>query len=139
MNKLYSILIGTTPVSGWYFKRSSLYMITDRINEIRAILLQDVPEEKLPMFVCALCALVRLSTFGNEILALDANNTYQDITRPADAEHNDAAYCIHDLIKPASAFSTLRRYLADDISTRLNYESWIELMGAGCLQLLREV
>ncbi len=139
MNKLYSILIGMTPVSGWYFKRSSQYMITDRINAIRSILLQDVPEDRLPMFVCTLCDLVRMSTFGNEILELDPNNTYQDITRPIDAEHNDDTYCIHDLIKPATAFSTLRRYLADDINNRVNHESWIELMGAGCLQLLREV
>lgn len=138
MNKLYSILVGNMEVSGWYFKRQTPLLITDRMQEIRSVLLQDVPSEKLPMFICVLCDLVRMSAFGTEILALDNNNTYQETVRPVDVDHSDTSYCVYDVIKPATVYSKLRRYLDEDITSRLNAESWIELMGAGCLQLLRE-
>ena len=139
MNLLYSILIGTPHYSGWYDKAMTSFLPTDRMLAIRSILIQDVPEEKLPMFACVICDLVRLSTYGSEIIALDPNNTYQPTTRPSSAKHANPDYCFYQLVKPAAAFRSLCAYLDQDIDSRLNKESWIELMGAGCLQMLREV
>ena len=139
MNLLYSILSGKPYAGGWFDKKTTSYLPTSRSKALRAIMIRGVQDAQLPMFASVVCDLVRMSTYGTEIIGLDANNTYQPAERPADAKHDDASYCFNKLVKPASELREIRIYLDDDIEDRLNPESWVELMGAGCLQLLREV
>ena len=140
MNKLYSILVSPLKVSGWYKKQTeeTRPLITKNSQEIKYILLTGVPATSLAMFACVVCDMVLYSTFGTEIQQLDNNNTYFDPGRPDDAAHNDPTYCFHQLIQPASALSAIRYHLDQDILDRLNLESWLDIMAAGCLQMLRE-
>lgn len=140
MNLLYAILMAGSQASGdyaWYSKRITGYIPTTRLQDIRDILVQDTGAA-LPMYVCMVCYMVLYTQFGKEIKELDSNNTYTDITRPADSDHDDEKYCVYKLIKPAESYQQLLHYLDDDISSRLDRSSWLDLMAAGCLQLLRE-
>ena len=140
MNLLYAILMRGTQASGdyvWYHKESIGYIPTERMQAIRDILMQGVGDA-LPMVACQVCAMVLYTQFGTEIKALDSNNTYTDVTRPPDKTHDDPAYCMYNLIKPADAYKQLRRYLDEDIVSRADLTSWLDIMAAGCLQMLRE-
>lgn len=152
MNILYALLMaGETPTSdyAWYDKHHGTYIITERMQEIRDLIVQD-SGDKLPLLVCQICAMVLYTQFGQQIKELDSNNTYQDVTRPVDAAHNDDKYCLYTvtgstttpvipLIKPAAAYQKLRNYLEDDIAAVVDTSSWLDLIAAACLQLLREV
>lgn len=141
MNILYSFLMnGETPDTAyeWYKKANSTVMHTTRSNKIRDILTQGVAKE-LPMFAAQICYMVLYTQFGEQIKQLDSNNTYFDPGRPAEADHNDTRYCMYKLIKPASEYRQLRNYLDDDIANETDFSSWLSIMAAGCLQILREV
>lgn len=140
MNLLYAILMGGSQASGdytWYHKHTTGYIPTTRMQDIRTILIQGT-DVALPMFVCKVCYMVLYTQFGNEIKELDYNNTYTDVARPPDAVHDDMKYCMHQLIRPADAYKQIRRYLDDDIASRVDLSSWLDIMAAGCLQMLRE-
>lgn len=141
MNKLFSILMqGYAPESfSWFDKSTSPVTTTDRIDSLVQLIMKGVPRNKRAMFASVICNLVLNTQYGAEIEKLDPNNTYVRVTRPKTAEHSDPAYCMHDLIQPIAAYKDIQLYLQDDISETLNTESWFDLMGAACLQLLREV
>ena len=142
MNKLYSLLMGNAYVPeeySWYSKRTEEITVTERMAEIIAIMITDVPVARLALYVSTLCNLVLNTQYGAEIKALDPNNTYFPVTRYPDAEHSNTDYGMADLIQPVSAYTGLLRYLADDISDRLDTNSWLDIMGAASLQLLRDI
>ena len=141
MNILYSFLMnGATPDPdyAWYAKQTDSVLHTTRSNKILEILTQDIAKE-LPMFAAQVCYMVLYTQFGDQIRKLDSNNTYFDPGRPSDKAHNDTRYCIYRLIKPAEAYRQLRNYLDEDIADETDFSSWLSLMAAGCLQILREV
>ena len=143
MNKLYGLLLSKYPNAvvtnpAWYIKRTTAGRTTTKIQAITDILLSDVPEERSAMFVSVVCYMVLMTQFGKEIQQLDPNNSYVPVVRKSDADNSDQAYCMHDLIKPASSYSGVRSYLDTDITDRLDSNSWLDLMGAACLQILRE-
>lgn len=142
MNKLYSLLLqdNTVPAEySWYAKRTEAVDTNERAEQLIAFITQDIPVARLALYASILCNLVLFTQYGAEIKALDPNNTYFSVTRDPDAGHSDTDYGMQDLIKPASAYKGLVQYLEDDISERLDTNSWFDLMGAACLQLLREV
>ena len=140
MNKLFSMLMQgyVIPADSWYYKKTSFVPASSRSAEIVAILMTGVPEARKAMYAAVLCNLALLTQYGEEIKKLDPNNTYVEVTRPTSASHSMSAYCMHDLIQPARVYKALVKYLGDDIMETLDTNSWIDLMGAGCLQLLRE-
>ena len=141
MNILYNFLMnGATQDSdyAWYKKESSAVLHTTRSNKIRDILVQGVSKE-LPMFAAQVCYMVLYTQFGKQIRQLDSNNTYFDSGRPANSDHNDPRYCLYSLIKPANEYRQIRSYLDDDIANETDFSSWLSIMAAGCLQILREV
>lgn len=142
MNTLYGILTwGTSGSSDYAFydKRHDMIVPSNKMLAIRDIVMTGIPDDKKRMFAAFLCDIVRYTNFGSDILKLDDNNTYVPITRPTDADHSDSRYCLHGLIKPASAYRPLLRYLDTDITGRMIKASFTDWMGAACLQLLREV
>ena len=141
MNKLFSILMqGYAPESfSWFDKSMSSVTPAERTDALVQIIMKGVPRDRRAMFSSALCNLVLNTQYGAEIKKLDPNNTYVRVTRPKNSEHSDPKYCIHDLIQPVTAYKDIKLYLQDDIASTLNADSWFELMGAACLQLLREV
>lgn len=140
MNTLYSILVSPSKPSGWYAKQIEdvTPLVSKRSQAIKDILLTGVPGNSLSMFVCVVCYMVLASTFGEEIKKLDSNNTYFNPARPKDAAHNDPLFCFHQIVQPASVLQAIKYHLDTDIQERMNPESWVDLMAAGCLQLLRE-
>ena len=86
-----------------------------------------------------LCHVVMLTQYGPQIKKLDPHNTYFiPLTRPFGSDHSDPKYCVHDLIKPVQNYNEIVTMLNDDIVATLNRDSWFDMMGAACLQLLRE-
>jgi hypothetical protein len=141
MNKLYAILMAGASATGdyaWYAKHHDDYILTERMQQIRDLIVQGA-DEKLPLLVSQICAMILYTQFGQRIKELDSNNTYVDVTRPATADNNDSKYCLYDVIKPVNAYQKIRLYLNDDIASVVDNESWLDLIAAGCLQLLREV
>ena len=141
MNTLYSILLRDTSIPSayaWYTKRTETIHNSQRMDDIVDIILTDVPADKIAMFISYLCYIVLTTQYGTEIKTLDPANTYMEVSRPTSADHSDQRFCLHDLIKPASTYSELLQYLAEDIRAVLDQNSWFDLMGAACLQLLRE-
>lgn len=141
MNILYSFIMnGTTPDTAyaWYAKQTSTVMHTTRSNKILEIITHGITKE-LPMFAAQVCYMVLYTQFGEQIKQLDSNNTYFDPGRPSDAAHDDTHYCIYNLIKPANEYRQIRNYLDDDIANETDFSSWLSIMAAGCLQILREV
>lgn len=140
MNILYAILMNGAHATGnyvWYDKHHNGYIPTARMQAIRDIITQGV-DEKLPLLACQICSMVLYTQFGQQIKELDPNNSYVDTTRPVDADHNDSKYCLYDVIKSVSAYQNIRNYLDDDIAAVLDKESWLDIVAAGCLQMLRE-
>lgn len=141
MNILYSFLMnGATPDADyvWYTKQTSDVLHTTRSNHIRDIMLQGIAKE-LPMFASQVCYMVLYTQFSDQIRKLDSNNTYFDPGRPSDKPHNDPKYCMHQLILPAAAYRQIRNYLDDDIADETDFSSWLSIMAAGSLQILRGV
>ena len=141
MNTLYSILLRDAQVPAnyaWYAKRTELVPISQRMDDIVDIVLTGVPTEKLAMFISYVCNIVLTTQYGAEISKLDPANTYINVSRPPTADHSDPDYCLYTLIQPADSYAELPRFLAEDIRAVLDQNSWFDLMGAACLQLLRE-
>lgn len=140
MNKLFSLLLrGNNSDIGWYYKKTAFIPMTQRALNIVNILMADVPVSRMSMYAAALCQVALYTQYGAEIKKLDPNNTYADVVRPPACSHSDPEYCAHDLIKPIDAYKGLLMYLQDDIAEVLDENSWFDMIGAGCLQLLREV
>lgn len=140
MNKLYGALMQDATITSdysWYEKHWDGYLSTERIRAIRDIIVQDAGD-KLPLLASVICNMVLYTQFGRQIKELDSNNTYSDVTRPKDSDNNDSKYCIWDVIKPVAAYQQIRMYLEDDIASTVDTASWLDLIAAGCLQILRE-
>lgn len=76
--------------------------------------------------------------FGEEIRSLDPENTYTGFSRDSRQSAESASGLIYDLTCSADALKPLQVALDADIRDRLVTPTWIEVMGAVCLQLLRE-
>lgn len=142
MNTLYGLLMQGKDVPesfSWFGKTAAAPLSTERCSALIAIVLKGVPDTRRVMYVAMLCNLVLNTQYGAEIQKLDPNNTYVKVTRPKTATHSDPVYCVHDLIQPIHAYKDIRLYLQDDITERLDTNSWFDMMGAACLQILREV
>ena len=140
MNTLYGLLVSSNPPASdsWYYKRYDAVTTTDKANRLIAAITTGVHAARLALYVSKVCNIVLSSVYGSEIQKLDPNNTYVAVTRPTDSDHSASAYCMFDLVQPLSAYRDILSYLDDDITAQLDKQSWPELMGAGCLQLLRE-
>lgn len=140
MNTLYSLLIHRNPPASdsWYYKRTEAITLTDKASALIDAITVGVPDARLALYVSKVCNIVLSTVFGAEIQKLDDNNTYVAVTRPPNTSHTDESLCMHDLVQPLSAYRDILSYLDDDITAQLDRQSWPELMGAACLQLLRE-
>lgn len=140
MNKLFSLLLrGNGSDNGWYYKKSAFIPMTQKAISIVNILMAEVPASRMSMYAAALCQVALHTHYGAEIRKLDPNNTYTDVVRPPACAHSDPEYCAHDLIKPIDSYKGLLMFLEDDIVDVMDENSWFDMIGAGCLQLLREV
>ena len=98
------------------------------------------------VFAAVICYYSRFSLFGNEIYELDKYNTYVEPER-LDTDYQktmkaDTDECIISTYKgtcSASSIQHIKRYLDMDIVDRLENPTWLDMVSAGCLQLLREV
>lgn len=141
MNKLFSILMFNYEIPAsfsWFNKTTSAISLSNRSKTLVGIITKGVPDSRRVLYVAVLCNLVLNTQYGAEIKQLDPNNTYVRVSRPSESEHSDPKYCMHDLIQPIQAYKDVRLYLQEDIVSRLDQSSWFDLMGAACLQLLRE-
>ena len=141
MNRLYSILTYAYPIPDnyvWYAKHTSQFVPTEKMLAIREILLSGVPSAKVAMFAATICNLIQFTCLWPAIKKLDPNNTYVTPQRPAGSNHSNQAYCMHTLIRPASEYQPLKRYLDTETQGHINMQSWLDIMAAGCLMLLRE-
>ena len=145
INKLYGVLlgeIGAIAISGayeWYRKKYTTCKTSTKIENIVSILCKNVEPEKRALFACLLCAAVVKTVFGKEITELDPVNTYVPVTRPPDSANSSPDFCLFTLASPADAYNPLKQYLDADILSRLTAPTWVELIAAGCLQILREL
>ena len=142
MNKLFSLLIQDAEIPSdftWYAKRTSIVPTSNKIQDLVDLIMQSVPDARVALYAAMLCHVVMLTQYGPQIKKLDPLNTYFiPVTRPIGSDHSDPKYGVHDLILPAQSYSELLKMLEDDIAETLNRDSWFDLMGAACLQLLRE-
>jgi len=143
MNRLFSLLMQgyTIPDSfSWYAKKTEAIPTTDRITKLVGYIMQGVtdPADRRALYASVLCNLVMMTQYGPEIKAMDPDNTYVPVIRPPETSHQDPDYCMHDLILPIYSYKPIVAMLEDDIAERLDGDSWFDLMGAACLQLLRE-
>ena len=132
-NILYGALAGDAG-AGRYGKHFTRATLTSRGAELAALLRCDasMPPDKRRLYASAVCACVLDTQFGNEIAALDINNTYVHPVR----EDNT---CLYDTTTGPDTMGDIVSMLDDDIRERLAAPQWIDIMAAGCLQLLREV
>lgn len=141
MNKLWSLLMlhYEIPASfSWFGKHTSPVIFSDSSRELVGLITKGVPDSRRALYVATLCNLVLNTQYSKEIVQLDPNNTYVQVTRPKDSTHSDPRYCMHDLIQPIQAYKEIKLHLQDDILARLDTNSWLDMMGAACLQLLRD-
>ena len=145
MNKLFSLLIQDAEIPSdftWYAKRTSIVPTSERISSLVDIIMSSITSEnadRRALYAAMLCHVVMLTQYGPQIKKLDPLNTYFiPVTRPIGSDHSDPKYGVHDLILPAQSYSEILKMLEDDISETLNRDSWFDIMGAACLQLLRE-
>jgi hypothetical protein len=138
-NRLYGLLTYGHNLEGSYYKKLHTPVFpTNNGIEIQKIILSGVPEERIPMLACFLCYEVMFTEFGAEIRELDGNNTYNPVSKNPSLGVLDQNNLLHDLTGPVSDYKFMYRYLADDIVSRLSVPTWLDLMAAGCLQMLRE-
>ena len=141
MNKLFNILMQSMSIPSsfsWYAKRSETVVCTTRMEEMVSIIMSSVPQDRRALFAATVCYIVMRTRYAPEIIKLDPDNTYVAPIRPTTAEHSDPDYCINDLILPIAAYRGLLNYLEQDLLDIVDNESWFDLIGAACLQLLRE-
>ena len=142
MNKLYGLILFECSPSDnpeWFIKRTTTTKTTARAQALADIILTGVPAGRCAMFASVVCYMVSLTQFGKEIAALDPNNTYVPVVRDPDVDHSAESCCMHDLIRPIGAYETITTHLDKDIYDRVDKNSWLDMMGAACLQMLREV
>ena len=142
MNKLFSLLMQGNEIPdsfAWYAKRTDSVPTSDRITALVGFIMTDVPVARMALYAAMLCHVVMMTQYGPQIKKLDPHNTYFiPLTRPFGSDHSDPKYCVHDLIKPVQTYNEIVTMLNDDIVATLNRDSWFDMMGAACLQLLRE-
>lgn len=141
MNKLFSILMQYKAVPAafaWYAKRTSPVMITSKMKKLVDIVTLDVPDTRLALYVSNICYLVLQTQYGPEILQLDPDNTYVPVKRDPNVAHSNQDYCMHNLIQPAGKYKMVKAFLDNDILDLVDTNSWLDCIGAACLQLLRE-
>lgn len=132
-NVLYGILAGDAG-HGEYEKHFTRAQLTWPGMELAEMLrCHDADQTKRRLFASAVCAAVLDTQFGNEIVQADPNNTYE---RPV---RGTSSICLYDATCQAEAMSGVLGLLDNDIKERLAAPQWIDVMAAGCLQLLREV
>lgn len=145
INKLYGVLlgeIGAMAISGayeWYKKKYTAIPTTTKIENIVSVLCKNVAPEQRVLFACLLCAAVVKTVFGKEITELDPVNTYVPVSRPPDSANDSPDFCLFMLASPLDAYTPLKQYLDADILSRLTAPTWMEMIAAGCLQILREL
>ena len=139
INCLYGLLIDDQAVSGWFAKQCTSTYPTEVTKAVRDILVKNVPEDRIAMFACLVCYSVMSTRFGDDIRALDPENTYNKPTRPPGASASDLSLLAAGLIGTAKEYKLLYRYLDYDIKEQLVIPTWDETIGAACLQMLREV
>lgn len=138
-NILYGMLARSgVPESDRYYKRHVQVPATVNASALADLLvparLRGADSGRLGLFVSAVCAAVLDTAFGNEIVALDPDNTYD---RPLPPQGSRPV--LYDLTCPPDELAGLRGLLDNDINERLVAPQWIDYMAAGCLQLLREM
>ena len=145
MNKLFSLLMQGNEIPdsfAWYAKRTDSVPTSNRITKLVGFIMSSITEEQAnrrALYAAMLCHVVMMTQYGPQIKKLDPHNTYFiPLTRPFGSDHSDPKYCVHDLIKPVQTYNEIVTMLNDDIAATLNRDSWFDLMGAACLQLLRE-
>ena len=145
MNKLFSLLMQGNEIPdsfAWYAKRTDSVPTSDRITKLVGFIMSSITEEQAnrrALYAAMLCHVVMMTQYGPQIKKLDPHNTYFiPLTRPFGSDHSDPKYCVHDLIKPVQTYNEIVTMLNDDIAATLNRDSWFDMMGAACLQLLRE-
>ena len=145
MNKLFSLLMQGNEIPdsfAWYAKRTDSVPTSDRITKLVGFIMSSITEEQAnrrALYAAMLCHVVMMTQYGPQIKKLDPHNTYFiPLTRPFGSDHSDPKYCVHDLIKPVQTYNEIVTMLNDDIAATLNRDSWFDLIGAACLQLLRE-
>ena len=75
--------------------------------------------------------------FGSEIRELDGNNTYVPVSKAPGVEVLSPESLLYDLTGPVYRYKVMYRYLDEDIVDRLSVPTWLDVMSAGCLQMLR--
>lgn len=142
MNKLYSLLTQNISVPdeySWYAKRTSIIAPTSKALKLIRIVVNNVPVARLALYVSVLCNLVLCTQYAKEISKLDPANTYFPVTRDPNQAHSDTEYGITDLIQPIDTYKNIIPLLDPDIRDTLDTDSWFDMMGAACLQILREM
>lgn len=130
INRLYSLLTVDKPNTDQrYKKKTSVVWHTDRSKAIRDILVAKA-ESDIGYFASLVCYEVLATQYGEDILALDGNNTYAQLS----ASENTMSNKTHT----AQQLAAVLPYLDQDIKDRLVAPTWIETVAAGCLQMLRE-
>ena len=139
MNRLYGLLTSRLEsVDGWYAKLHTPVHHTVKSAGLYGLFTAGVPDEKLPLFACVVCRLAINSMFRSEILALDADNTYDTVVRDPSAANGSAADTMSGMLCSAEDTRGMYKYLDPDIRDKLSVPTWPEFAAAVCLQLLRE-
>lgn len=139
MNRLYGLLTyNAGEVSGWYAKLHTPAAHSVKSKKICDALTSLVPNERLPLFACAVCKLAMNSIFRNAILELDPENTYDAVVRDPSAPSGDSGNIMCDMVVPAEGMQRLIAYFDKDIKETLVVPNWPEIASAACLQMLRD-
>lgn len=155
INILYSIFTGAfptqTPVHTQYKKISSTVILRtekmdDIVNLIFAKYNANTNSNSAHVFAAVICYYIRFSIFGDDIYEIDKANTYVEPERiTSDNQPTNKADVGTEPISAyigtcsVSELQHIKQYLDKDILDRLEEPTWLDLVAAGCLQLLREV
>lgn len=137
-NRLYGLLTYGYNLEGSYYKKLHTPVFpSDKGKAIQKILLTGVPDSRVPLLACFLCYESMFTEFGSEIRELDGNNTYVPVSKAPGVEVLSPESMLYDLTGPVSRYKVMYRYLDEDIVDRLSVPTWLDVMSAGCLQMLR--
>ena len=142
LNVLYGLITNGAVAEGiysWYGKTCDNPLHTERIDNIRNVLVADIPEEKLNFFACVVCSMVMETAFEPEILKYDANNTYSKPSRPPGKPHSDPNYSFQQFSPKVSVYKRVKGLLDKDLADKAAGGNWLDWFAAGCVQMLREV
>ena len=133
INLLYSAIVGGHDITqDWYAKKHAAVRLSKKAEELRAGMLQGIPDDKVALAACLITDWARYTVFWSEISSLDAENTYADTP-------GHAGITAREVLQPVSGLRRLYTYLDKDIIDRLVCPSWFDVMAACGLQLLRSV